>query len=110
MNGREVPFNIENCMEAFKLKDVRLYLLSKKVTSSRDESDDSLPPMLTSHDSTTSERASTVVGTSTEDRQDDSKGLTGTAEQREPLKREQDIEYELSLKQTGKKNLVLQIK
>ena len=31
VNGREEPFNIGNYMEAFKLKDVRLYLLSKKV-------------------------------------------------------------------------------
>ena len=107
VNGREVPFNIGNYMEAFKLKDVRLYLLSKKVTSSSDESDDGLPPMITSHDSTTSERACTV-GTSTEDRQDDSKGLIGTTEQRESLKREQDIEYELSLKADRQKRISLE--
>ena len=42
VNGREVPFNIGNYMEAFKLKYVRLYLLSKKVTSGSKESDDDL--------------------------------------------------------------------
>lgn len=51
VNGTEVPFNIGNYMEAFKLKDVRLYLLSKKVASSSEESDDGLPPMLTVCDS-----------------------------------------------------------
>lgn len=45
-NGRELPFKIGNYMEAFKLKDVRLSLLSKKLTTSSDESDDGLPPMI----------------------------------------------------------------
>ena len=107
VNGREEPFNIGNYMEAFKLKDVRLYLLSKKVTSSSDESDDGLPPMM-SHDPTTSERACTA-GTSTEDRQDDSKGLIGTTEQRESLKREQDTEFELSLKADRQKRISLEM-
>ena len=56
VNGRELPFNIGNYMEAFKLKDVRLYLLSKNMTTSSDESDDGLPPIM-SHDPTSSERA-----------------------------------------------------
>lgn len=107
VDGKEVPFNIANYMEAFKLKDVRLYLLSKKVTSSSDESDDGLPPMTTSRDPTTSERACTAV-TSTEDRQDDSNGLIGTTEQRESLKREQDIKYELSLKTDRQKRISLE--
>lgn len=46
VNGRELPFKIGNYMEAFKLKDVRLSLLSKKLTTSSDESDDGLPPMI----------------------------------------------------------------
>lgn len=107
VNGREVPFNIGNYMEAFKLKDVRMYLLSKKMTSSSDESDDGLPPMITSRDSTSSERACRA-GTSTEDKQDESKGLIGTTEQRESLKREQDIEYELSLKADRQKRISLE--
>lgn len=79
VNGKELPFNIGNYMEAFKLKDVRLYLLSKKMTTSSDDSDDGLPPMIMSHDPTSSEGACTA-GTSVEDRQDDSKGLIGTTE------------------------------
>ena len=102
MNGREVPFNIGNYMEAFKLKDVRMYLLSKKMTSSSDESVDGLPPMITC-----SERARRA-GTSTEDKQDESKGLIGTTEQRESLKREQEIEYELSLKADRQKRISLE--
>lgn len=86
VNGRHVPFNIGNYMEAYKLKDVGLYVLSKKMTTSSDESDDGLPPMIMSHDPTTSERACEAA-TSTEDRQDDNKGLIGTTEQRESLKR-----------------------
>ena len=53
MNGREVPFNIGNYMEAFKLKYVKLYFLSKKVTSGSKEIDDDLPPMLTVCDTPT---------------------------------------------------------
>ena len=74
VNGKEVPFNIGNYMEDCKLKDVRLYLLSKKITTSSDKSEDGLPPMIMSHDPTSSERACTA-GTSIENRQDDSKGL-----------------------------------
>ena len=35
------------CLEAFKLKYVRLYLLSKKAISGSEESDDGLLPILT---------------------------------------------------------------
>ena len=108
VNGKELPFNIGNYMEAFKLKDVRLYLLSKKMTTSSDESDDGLPPMIMRHDPTSSEGACTA-GTSVEDRQDDSKGLIGTTEQRESLKREQDKEYELSLKADKQKRVSLEV-
>ena len=107
VNGRELPFNIGNYMEAFKLKDVRLYLLSKKVTTSSDESDDGLPPMIMSHDPTSSERAC-IAGTSNKDRLEDSKGLIGTTEEREALKREQDTEYELSLKADKQKKISLE--
>ena len=108
VNGKELPFNIGNYIEAFKLKDVRLYLLSKKMTTLSDESDDGLPPMIMSHDTNSSERACTA-GTSIEDRQDDRKGLIGTTEQRESLKREQDTEYELSLKADKQKRISLEI-
>lgn len=83
-------------------------MLSKKMTTSSDESDDGVPPMIMSHDPTSSERACTA-GTSTEDRQDDSKGLSGTTKQRESLKREQDTEYELSLKADKQKRISLEI-
>lgn len=46
VNERELPFKIGKYMEAFKPKDVRLSLLSKKLTTSSDESDDGLPPMI----------------------------------------------------------------
>lgn len=108
VNTRDVPFNIGNYMEAYKLKDVRLYLLSKKMTTSSDERNDGLPPMIMSHDPTTSERACEAA-TSTEDREDDNKGLIGTTEQRESLKREQDTEYELSLKADRPKRISLEI-
>ena len=36
-------------MEAFKLKDVRLYLLSKEMKTSSAESDDGLPLMMVYH-------------------------------------------------------------
>lgn len=104
VNGREVPFNIGNYTEAFKLKDVRLYLLSKNMTSSSDESDDGLPAMITSCDPT----SPCTAGTCTEDRRDDSEGLIGTTEQRESLKREQDMEYELSLKADRQKRIALE--
>ena len=63
--------------------------------------------VITSRCPTTSERACTA-GTSTEDRHDDSKGLIDTTEQRESLKREQAIEYELSLKADRQKRISLE--
>ena len=78
------------------------------MTTLSDESDDGLPPMIMSHDTNSSERACTA-GTSIEDRQDDRKGLIGTTEQRESLKREQDTEYELSLKADKQKRISLEI-
>ena len=107
VNGKELPFNIGNYMEAFELKDVMLYLLSKEMKTSSAESDDGLPPMIMSHDPTSSEREC-AAGTSIEDRQDGSKGLIGTTEQRESLKREQYIEYELSLKADNQKGISLE--
>ena len=107
MNGREVTFNIGNYMEAFKLKDVRLYLLSKKVTSGSEESDDDLPPMLTVCDSPTSEMACAAGGT-TGFIHNESQGLRGTSEERCSLKREQDRENELSVEEDRQKRLSLE--
>ena len=64
--------------------------------------------MLTSDDSPTLEWAC-VPGISTENRQDDSTGLMGTTEQRESLRREQDIEYELSLKADREKRIAFKM-
>lgn len=76
-------------------------------SSSSDESDDDgLPSMITVRDST-SEKACRA-GTSTEDRQDESEGLIGTTEQRESLKREQESDYERSLKADRQKRISLE--
>ena len=62
------------------------------MTTSSDWGNNNLLPNVKSDDPNSSETAY-MAGNSTEDRQDDSKGLIGTTEQRESLKRQQDTEY-----------------
>lgn len=62
------------------------------MTTSSDLGNNNLLPNVKSDDPNSSGMAY-MTGNSTEDRQDDSRGLIGTTEQRESLKRQQDTEY-----------------
>lgn len=120
VNGREVPFSIGNYLEAFKLKDARLYLLSKKIVnySSSEESDeDDLRPMISVDDfipstlpSTGSSKRSCTGNTcgSTENKEDYKDSLLGTTKERSSLKREQDKAYEQSLEADKQKRIALE--
>ena len=108
VNGRELPFDIGNYMEAFKLKDVRLYLLSKKMTTSSDESDDGLPPIIMSQDSTSSERAC-MAGTSTEDSKITVKAWLVQQNKGNYLKESTILSMKFHLKQISKKECPLKL-
>ena len=114
INGKEVPFSIANYIDAYLLKNVRLYLLSKKVRSySSDESDDEeeyLNSMIDTNDfSMESTNAASDSGSKITDNDCSvTKVLIGTTKERESLKKEQDQAYELSLQADMQKRLALE--
>lgn len=113
IKGKEVPFTIGNYIDAYLLKNVRLYLLSKKVHSySSDESDeeeDYLKSMIDTNNFTVESTESSDYGSKkADDECSVTKALIGTTEERESLKREQDKAYELSLQADMQKRIALE--
>ena len=77
VDGNELPFNINNYIDAHKVKNVRIYLLSQKLFDYDSEEDPSPVMDIKSVDSETA--------------------LIGSTEERKPLRQEQDKAYEESL-------------
>lgn len=86
VNKVELPFNVANYMEAYKLRKVRLYLQTKNIFSVEDEEDDDLPAYIQDNEKT--EAQENQVGTSS---------LIGSSEERNKIAEEQRNEYSLSL-------------
>ena len=112
VDGNELPFNIRNYIDAHKVKNVRIYLLSQKLFD-YDSEEDPLPLMdIKSVDSGTA-----LIG-STEERKaskslpvidiksaDSETALIGSTEERKALRHEQDKAYQESLNADRQKKI-----
>ena len=86
VNKVELPFNVGNYMEAYKLRNVRLYLRTKNIFSIEDEEEDDLPTYLQDY------KKPDVPET-----QSNTALLIGTSEERKKIAEEQHDEYCLTL-------------
>ena len=112
VDGNELPFNINNYIDAHKIKNVRIYLLSQNLFN-YDSEEDPLPVMdIKSVDSGTA-----LIG-STEERKalgsspvmdiksvDSETALIGSTEERKALRQEQDKAYQESLNADRQKKI-----
>ena len=85
VNKVELPFNIGNYMEAYKLRNVRLYLRMKNIFSIEDEEEDDLPTYLQAYKKPDAPET-----------QSNTALLIGTSEERKKIAEEHD-EYCLTL-------------
>ena len=92
VNKAELPFNVANYMEAYKIKNVRLYLRTKEMFSFEDEIEDDLPvlPFIQIDDDDDGETGAPL-------KEIDSSLLIGTSEERNQILEEQNHEYSMSL-------------
>ncbi len=92
VDGKELPFSIKNYIEAHKVKNVRLYLRSRKLydfSSEEDDTKDYLPVIDFGH-----------VEKET--------GLIGSTEERQALFLEQDLAFQESLAKDQQKRIQLE--
>ena len=86
--GKELPFNINNFIEAHKVKNVRIYLRSQKVFDYSSEDESLLADMLFDNVHVVKKNTSSLIG---------------SIEEREALKLEQDEAFNASLNADKKK-------
>ncbi|XP_078372660.1 uncharacterized protein LOC144656301, partial [Oculina patagonica] len=92
VDGKELPFSIKNYIEAHKVKNVRLYLRSRKLydfSSEEDDTKDYLPVIDFGH-------------------VEEETGLIGSTEERQALLLEQDLAFQESLAKDQQKRIQLE--